>query len=423
MKIFKFGGASVKDAEAVKNTASIIKKYSPSNELLVVVSAMGKTTNALEVLYEKANKKQNYAQEFTQFCDYHSDITNHLFENKQASIFGVLLNLFARLEAQLEKASLYSNYDEGYDQIISFGEVISTHIVARYLEEVGVHAQWTDARRYVQTDDTWREGRVDWAWTEKQIKRELPSVLAQKVVVTQGFIGGTLDGKTTTLGREGSDYTAAIFAYSLEAESLTIWKDVPGVLNADPKLLANTQLYDQISYNDAAEMTYYGATVIHPKTIKPLANRNIPLFVRSFLAPDKAGTRISNTRPAAIRPAIIFKPNQKLISFHIKDFAFVTEKNHSMILEAIWRLNIKVNLMQNSALSFSVCVDDNPARIEKLTQALAGEFNIYYNEGLQLITVKNYDEASVKEALGDKEILLEQRTRHTIQVVVKNSGR
>lgn len=418
MRIFKFGGASVKDAPSIKNMSNIVKQHSPSNDLLVVVSAMGKTTNALEVLYDKAIAKQQYEQELAQLKQYHFDMVNQLFENKQAGIFGVLVNLFARMEAMLEKVAA-EHYDEGYDQIISFGEVASTHIVARYLEEVGVHTQWSDARKYIQTDDSWREGKVDWAWTEKQIKRELPQILSNKVVVTQGFIGGTVDGKTTTLGREGSDYTAAIFAYCLEAESLTIWKDVPGVLNADPKRIAQTELYDQISYNDAAEMTYYGATVIHPKTIKPLANRNIPLFVRSFLDPSKSGTRISNTRPASIRPAIIFKPNQKLISFHIKDFAFITEKNLSTILDTIGRLSIKVNLMQNSAISFSVCVDNNPRRIEKLTQQLAEEFNIYYNEGLQLITIKHYDDASIQQIIGKQEMLLEQRTRHTFQAVVK----
>ncbi|SFC87984.1 aspartate kinase [Flexibacter flexilis DSM 6793] len=419
MKIFKFGGASVKDAPAVRNSAKIIKKHAPSNELLVVVSAMGKTTNALEVLYEKAHTKQDYSAEFKQLTQYHEDIVNQLFDNKQAPIFGVLVNMFTRLDAQLEKSPLYKNYDEGYDQIISFGELLSTHIVAHYLTEAGVNNTWLDARRYIQTDDTWREGKVDFAWTEKQVKRELPEILTNKVIVTQGFIGGTLEGKTTTLGREGSDYTASIFAYCLDAESLTIWKDVPGVLNADPRRLAETHLYEQLSYQDAAEMTYYGATVIHPKTIKPLANRNIPLFVRSFIEPDKSGTRISNSRPPKIRPAIIFKPNQKLLSFHIKDLAFITEKNVSTIIEAIGRLNVKANLMQNSATSFSVCVDNDLRRIEKLRNLLSEEFSIYYNENLQLITIKNYDEASVQEITQGKEILLEQRTRHTFQIVVK----
>lgn len=418
MKVFKFGGASVKDAAAVRNMARIVNDHAANNELLVVVSAMGKTTNRLENLYDAFLQKQEYKQVWQELKDFHLAIANELFADKEAAIFSLLDRVFDRLLATLERQA-GTDYDEGYDQIISYGEIISTQIVAHYLREIETNAVWLDARQYIQTDNTWREGKVDWVWTEKIIQNELSKLLRSHVIITQGFIGGTVENQTTTLGREGSDFSAAVFAYSLKAESLTIWKDVPGILNADPKRLPDTVLYKELSYNDAAEMTYYGATVIHPKTIKPLANRQIPLFVRSFVEPDKAGTVISTQQPEKLAPAIIFKENQRLLSLHTRDYAFITDKRLIHILETLNRLNIKVNLMQTSAISVSLSLDNNPRKIDRLVEALNDEYSIAWNEDLRIITIKNFDEDTVLKLKNGHPVLMEQRTRSTCQMLVR----
>ncbi|MDX5347933.1 MAG: aspartate kinase, partial [Hymenobacteraceae bacterium] len=276
---------------------------------------------------------------------------------------------------------------------------------------------WVDCRKYIQTDTTWREGRVNWAWTEKLIQRDLPELLKEQVLVTQGFIGGTNDGHTTTLGREGSDYSAAIFAYCLHANSLTIWKDVEGLLNADPKIFNDTVRFDEISYQETIEMAYYGASVIHPKTIKPLANRNIPLFVKSFVNPDGKGTKIWNVRHEKLIPAYICKQNQCLISFSVRDFTFISEKNLGTIFNVLSDLRIKINMMQNSAISFSICTDYAEERLQKLLLTLQDEFSIQYNQPLQLFTIKNYDSQSIEKLTKNRELLLEQRTRNTYQFI------
>jgi len=385
---------------------------------MIIVSAMGKTTNALEKLLNDWLESHQYEQNLEGIKNEHLQIVKELFPQPDETLLQLLEAFFIQLESLLQQSS-YEHYDESYDQVVSQGEIIASCIVQAYLQQVHIDCQWVDAREYIMTDNRWREGKVDWAWSEKIIRKGLLPLLNKQSVITQGFIGGTIGRKTTTLGREGSDFSAAIFAYCLEAESLTIWKDVPGILNADPKLMADTHLYPQLSYNEAAEMTYYGATVIHPKTIKPLANRKIPLYVRSFLQQDAPGTCISDVRLDKIFPAIIFKPKQCLISFGVRDFTFITEKNLSTILHALAGLNIKINLMQNSAISFSICTDQESRRISALKEALQDDFIIHFNENLQLITVKNYDEPTISKVVGTQEILLEQKTRSTFQVVVR----
>lgn len=418
MKVFKFGGASVKDANAVRNTSRILQRYTAHERLVIVVSAMGKTTNALEKLLDEFLTHKNYLNTLDEIKSYHLNIVRDLFGDNQEVILRRLETTFLQLETAVKQAES-NRYDESYDQVVCFGEIISTHIVAEFLQTDGIRCQWLDARDYIKTDTRWREGKVDWVWTEKLISTELLVFMKYKSIVTQGFIGGTVGNQTTTLGREGSDFSAAIFASCLNAESLTIWKDVSGILNADPKLIANTHLYPQLSYTEAAEMTYYGATVIHSKTIKPLANRRIPLYVRSFIDSETLGTCISEVKPEHIVPAIIFKPYQTLISFGVKDFTFITEKNLSTILHELARLNIKINLMQSSAISFSICTDQNSVKLASLKDALQNDFSIHFNENLKLITVKNYDEATIEQVTEQQQVLLEQKTRSTYQIVVR----
>lgn len=414
MKVFKFGGASVKDAAAFRNVAFLVKKHTVSGQLLVVVSAIGKTTNALETIFSKAHSGFSYDEELAALIEYHLNVAAGLFENEDAPVFELLERLFSELQVQLE-AVVPGKFDMQYDQVISFGELLASTLLKQYLQAEKVPAKWLDCRKYLKTDTTWREGKLDWKWTEKLIKRDLPEILENHVVVTQGFIGGTSENLTTTLSREGSDYSAAIFAYCLKAESVTIWKDVAGLLNADPKFFQETIRFPEISYQETIEMAYYGASVIHPKTIKPLADRQIPLYVKSFLEPDAEGTRIGNCPHRKLAPAFILKQNQCLISFGVKDFSFISEQNLSTIFNVLSELRIKINLMQNSAISFSICTDFDPYRLEKLMQTLQDQFNIQYNQPLQLFTIKNYDSESIKNLTEGKEILLEQRTRNTFQ--------
>lgn len=418
MKVFKFGGASVKDANAVKNVAEIIKRY-PSDKLVVVISAMGKTTNALEEVAKVFFYKNADAKEKLQVVvDYHNTIVNGLFDDKNHPVFEDVNGLISALDWALEDEPI-KDYDFEYDQIVSIGELLSTKIVSHYLNSVGIPCKWVDARDIIQTDNTYRDARVDWAFTE-QTAGELiqPSLNSNNVVLTQGFIGCTSENYTTTLGREGSDYTAAILAYCLNAESVTIWKDVPGVLNADPKFFPDAQKFDKLSYYDSIELTYYGATVIHPKTIKPLENKKIPLYVKSFVDVGKEGTTISD---AAMQPQLssyIFKVNQVLVSILPKDFSFIAEESLSEIFKIFTIFNIKINLMQNSAISFSVCIDDS-ARLDELMGELKKSYKVLHNKGLELITIRNYTKEGFDKVLTGKKILLEQRTRNTAQLVVQ----
>ncbi|MDX1903874.1 MAG: aspartate kinase [Thermonemataceae bacterium] len=419
IRVFKFGGASVKDASAVKNVVKIIQNFGSTNQILVVVSAMGKTTNALEKLLNAYFENADWQTELENIKKYHWQIAEQLFSEGHIA-FTTIEYLFLQLQDNLLNKTRQSYYDESYDQIVSFGELISSHILSHYLKENNVANEWIDAKNFIKTDTTWREGKVDLPWTENLVKRELEFILQEKIIVTQGFLGGTLGNKTTTLGREGSDYTASIFAYCLEAESLTIWKDVPGVLNADPKKVSNTQLYETLSYTEAAEMTFYGANVIHPKTIKPIANKNIPLLVRSFLEPDKSGTRITNTPSEKKVPTIIFKPNQILLTFGVKDLAFITEENLSKILHTFTQLNCKIHLMQSSAVSFSICTDYQIQKIKKIYEFLEDEFEITEQKSLQILTILYYDKNTLEEISSSFTKVLEQKTKTYYRAVIEN---
>ena len=417
--VFKFGGASVKDAEGVKNLAKIVD-FNKDKKILIVVSAMGKTTNALEQLTAAyVNGDQQVYPLVETVKNYHYQLANELFTNPEHPIFNQIANTFVEIDWMLEEEP-HPDYDFNYDQIVSIGELLSTHIVSAYLNDRKLTNRWTDARSYIHTDNTYREGIVNWDKTCDSIHAALPAVLDKQFIVTQGFIGGTSENFTTTLGREGSDYTAAIFASCLKAESLTIWKDVPGVLNTDPKLFTNTKKYDELSYAEALEMTYYGATVIHPKTIRPLQNNNIPLLVKPFLNPTEAGTRIQNTTTNThTQPAIIVKKNQALISIATKDLSFITENHLSTILSYFASSHLKINMMQLSALSFSACFDWDKLRFEKLHHFMQEQFNLTYQTELALITVQHFNPDLIKQLSANKTILMEQTSSNTAQIVLK----
>lgn len=418
MKVFKFGGASVKDADSVRNMSKIIQAYQ-TDELIVVVSAMGKITNALEELLSLTMEEQEVTTQLEAIKDFHQTIINDLGISSDEVLKKDIAEVFEQLENGLNEFSSSMGYDYMYDQTVSLGEILSTKIIASYLNNQGIATSWLDARKVVKTDSLHRQAIVDWGASQAMIKSQIKRSIEEGIVITQGFIGSNSDFKSTTLGREGSDFSAAIFATSVNAESVTIWKDVPGVLNADPKKFANTVLYEKLPYKEAAEMTYYGASVIHPKTIKPLAQKGIPLYVRSFQSPEKSGTTIEESIVPNLAPAIIHKDGQTVISFKISDFSFINEHHIHLIFEHIKRLNLIINLMQNSAISFTVCMDDNPKKREQLRTALMDEFLIYYNEGLEMITIKNYNQDSINELMKDKQIIIEQRSRNNFQMVYK----
>ena len=418
MQVYKFGGASVKDAAGIINLAEIVRK-NQDKQLLIVVSAMGKTTNALEKL-TRAYVEQSDGIEsvFDEIKQYHYGIIGELFPANHP-VFNEVANTFVEVEWAIEEEP-HDDFDFIYDQIVSIGELVSTRIVNAYLNKTGVKSHWLDARGYIHTDNTYREGVVDWDKTCNSIQQEVPKLLTTGVVVTPGFIGGTSENFTTTLGREGSDYTASIFAACLKAESVTIWKDVPGILNADPKLFRDTVKYDELSYAEAIEMTYYGASVIHPKTIKPLQNAKIPLLVKPFLHADEPGTIIRESEFIKYdTPVIIVKPNQILLSIATKDYSFISENHLSDIFRIFAQCHVKVNTMQNSARSFSVCFDHDAQRFEKLLQLFEQDFRIKYNGQLTLITVRHYRQELLKELTAGKVVILEQLSRNTVQMVVR----
>lgn len=414
MKVFKFGGASVKNARAIQNVAAIIKQFS-SEPLLVVVSAMGKTTNALEQVVALAQAKKDFKSVLTTIQKYHLQITQDL-EIADHSLVELIEKQFLEIE---QKATGAGEYDQVYDQVVSQGEILSSLLLNKYLQTCGLPSELLDARKYILTDETYREGKVNWMRT-KEIVKSLKEILQKKILVTQGFIGGTNQQTTTTLGREGSDYTAAIFASCLNAKTVTIWKDVPGVMSADPKRLPNAVVFDELPYQEAAEMTYYGASVIHPKTIKPLANANIPLLVKNFDDPSLPGTIIHNCKVDKLPPLIVFKDNQCLISCKVTDYSFINEQQMSAIFETLSQRDVRINVMQNSAITFSFCVDFRDQKILKLIQALSKSFEVYYNTGLTLITIKNYNAATFNEYRTKPGVILEQSSRSTLQVLVRN---
>jgi len=418
MQVFKFGGASVKNAENIKNAASIISKYK-SSELLVVVSAINKTTDRLQEVVNNYTKGQGdpfLALDVVK--QEHNHILCELFEDRQAPVFDDIANCFVEIEWILEEEALDS-YDYLYDQIVSVGELLSSKILAAYCNQIGIPTKWEDARDYISTDNTYREAIVDWELTEAKIRRELPLILDEYVVVTQGFIGSTSENFTTTLGREGSDYSAAIFAACLNAEGITIWKDVPGVLNADPKWFEKTELIPELSYTDAIELTYYGATVIHPKTIKPLQNKKITLNVRSFLQPEQPGTQIRTTNQTLPVPSFIFKVNQVLINIQPRDFSFIVEDNLSHIFNLCHLHRIKINMMHNSAISFSVSIDDTGEHVDMLLEDLEKRYKVNYEKGLELITIRYYNQETIDRVLVNKKIIRELKDSYTCQMLVK----
>ncbi len=412
--VFKFGGASVRHAKAIQNVADIVRPYQ-DKQLLVVISAMGKTTNALERVVSAYQSGKNFQAEIETVRQYHVQILKDLFPPSH-TIWKTIENEFNGLSTRMIPML---TPDQLYDQVVSQGEIISSRIVADFLQHVGLRSAWIDAREFIRTDATYREGKVDWDTTEKKIQALAPR-LQEHIIVTQGFIGGNQHGYTTTLGREGSDYTAAIFGSCLHAVSVTIWKDVPGVMNADPKRIPEAVAFQELPFREAAEMTYYGASVIHPKTIKPLANRNIPLLVKNFDDPTLPGTRIHETKIERLPPLIIFKEDQCLISCSVTDYTFIDEHQLSLIFHALSEQNLKINVMQNSAISFSFCVDFREGNVLQLIKILSEHFEVYYNTGLTLITVKNYDEATYRKYRGSKGLILEQSSRSTLQVLIKS---
>jgi aspartate kinase len=413
MKVFKFGGASVKSVAGVRNIASIIRSFS-GEKLLVVISAMGKTTDALERLVALARAKKDYTHELQPLRQYHDVMAAELITHA-ASAQAHLAELFTELQTALKRTG---DDDMVYDQVVSFGEVLSTSIISHFLQEQGFNTQWIDARNYIATDSTFREGKIDWKKTELQVQ-PLKPILDKHIIITQGFIGRTPDGLITTLGREGSDFSAAIFAACLRAQSVTIWKDVPGVMNADPKRLPGAIVFEELPFREAAEMTYYGANVIHPKTIKPLANKNIPLFVKNFTDPTLPGTKIHECTIDHLPPLIVFKENQCLISCKVTDYTFISEEQLSSIFHALTELDIRLNVLQNSAISFSFCIDYRENKLFKLIEKLQKNFEVYYNLGLTLITIKNYDEKTFETYRKGPGVLLEQSSRSTLQVLTR----
>lgn len=414
MKILKFGGASVKDAEGIQNVCNVLKTIK-ANEVLIVVSAMGKTTNALEVViknyFDNSDELQSSVQDIK---DYHFAIISKLFEPTHL-VFSDIENYFLDLNQFLEQ-NKSPNYNFVYDQIVSFGEMISSKILYHYLKDNCFDLDWLDSRNLIKTDNNYRDGNVNWEETEKLISEK---VNASKNYVTQGFLGSDENNFTTTLGREGSDYTAAIFAYCLNAESVTIWKDVAGVLNADPRYFENTTLLEQISYREAIELAFYGASVIHPKTLQPLQQKEIPFFVKSFINPLEKGTAISKGADLYPKlPCFIVKKPQHLISLSSKDFSFIMEENISYIFSVLHKYKVKVHLIQNSAISFSVCIEDKFLNLEKLVSELSKRFNVNYNENVSLYTIRHFDQNAIESVAKDKKLLIRQTSRETVQMVV-----
>lgn len=420
MKVFKFGGASVKDAEAVRNVASILSLYK-GDKLGIVISAMGKTTNAMEQIVEAlwSRDKELFQERVNERRDFHQNIIKELF-NGEAQISHDIDHVFNQLIENFD-TTLPDNYDYEYDQIVSIGEIVSTKIVSAYLFHTGCNVQWVDARKLVRTDNKYREGGVNWEKTQDLFKANFtPLFNHADILITQGFIGHTSEGLTTTLGREGSDYSAGIMAFCSDAESVTIWKDVPGMLNADPKYFDNTVKLDKISFREAIELSYYGASVIHPKTIKPLQNKKIPLYVKSFIDPTAEGTVIqSEMDNDHLIPSFIFKLNQALFSITPKDFSFIVEENLSDIFERLSKVKAKINVMQNSALNFNILLDEDKIDVQKILDVFSDTYDVKYNGGLELVTIRHYDQPTIDRVTENKEIILEQKTRHTARLIVK----
>ena len=418
MRVFKFGGASVKDAAGIKNVYDVLQQVG-YEDVLVIVSAMGKTTNALEEViknyFEKSTELNSSVQEVKK---YHNQILIDLFEDDKNEVFTAVNSQFADLEYFLAH-NKSPNYNFVYDQIVSYGELISTTILSHFMSFKGIQTQWLDVRNYIKTDSTYRDAEVDWELTQKNISKNIKRKILN---ITQGFLGSDENNFTTTLGREGSDYSAAIFAYCLNAESVTIWKDVPGVMNADPRYFENASLLNQISYREAIELAFYGASVIHPKTLQPLQKKEIPLYVKSFINPLLKGTSVSKgVDLEPYLPCFIVKRNQLLISLSSIDFSFIMEENISEIFGLFHQFKLKVNLIQNSAISFSVCVEDKFGNFNELNAILSKKFKVDFTENVTLYTIRHFNENAAKTVEDNKTVLLKQVSRETMQIVTKES--
>ncbi len=420
LKVFKFGGASVKDAPGIENVTSILHAYKNS-PLVIVVSAMGKTTNALELIVAAhAQKRSEEAHRLLEELKMaHYKIMDDLFA-KGDPVYDEVNDIFVAVEWVLEEEP-HPNYDFMYDQIVCAGELAASRIVADYLSRQGLKAHWLDARDIILTDDIYREGWVQWDETIANTQEiVLPLLEKEGFILTQGFIGSTKENTTTTLGREGSDYTAAIFSFCLDAEDMTIWKDVPGILSGDPRLFENVTKLDRLSYREAIEMTYYGAKVIHPKTIKPLQNKSIPLYVKSFLNPEGEGTYIGPDVDDLYPPMVAVEKNQSLLSISTRDFSFIAEHHLSFLFNKIAEFRLQVNLMQNTAISFAVCVNNIDDKVLQFAKSIGQNFKVVVDdEGLELITVRHYTPQTIEMLRQGKIVLVEARTKNTVQMVAK----
>jgi aspartate kinase len=415
MKVFKFGGAALRNASGIKNVASIIRAHS-GEPLLVVVSAMGKTTDRLENIASIPPSSQSLQVALSAVRQHHEKTILELLIDPTVALAAVASHL-RELKVEIGKSD---ETDRRYDQIVSAGELLSSAILHQYLQSLQVPTYWLDARRCIFTDNRYREGIVNWSKTSETVLEIVRPLLASSVVVTQGFIGQSEEGRTTTLGREGSDFTAAIFGASLHASSVTIWKDVAGVMSADPKRIPNATVFPELPFREAAEMTYYGASVIHPKTIKPLANLDIPLLVKNFDDPDLPGTRIHECTVKDLPPLVVVKDDQCLISCKVTDYTFISEQQLGVIFNALSELNVRINVMQNSAISFSFCIDFRESTVTRLIQNLQQFFEVSYNTRLTLITVKNYDQVTYDSYRQLPGVVMEQSSRSTLQVLVKD---
>lgn len=420
MRVYKFGGASVKDATSIRNVGHIIQTTN-TGKLVVVVSAMGKMTNAFEkvinAFYQQGLEAANLALD--EVKSYHIQEIIPLFDNEEQVIKDIM-PFFESILSHLSSSDK-TDYDQDYDQVVSVGEFVSTTIIAAHLKEIGLNVTWLDVRHVIKTDNRYREGNVDWTKTGEEIKTQLTALSdTYDIIVTQGFVGQSPEGYTTTLGREGSDYTASIFSYCLDAESMSIWKDVPGILTGDPRRFENLTKIDRLSYKEAIEMTYYGAKVIHPKTIKPIQNKNIPLHVRSFIEPNGEGTMISGEIELNYPPVIVVEDNQALVHISTRDFSFVAEHHLSMLFDIFTKYRVKVNMMRNTAISFTICTFDDEEKLNSLKQELATEFKVVIDHGQELITVRHFNQEVVDELKKGKIVLFEERLSNTLQMVVKN---
>ncbi len=416
MRIFKFGGASVKDADGLKNLVNVLQEVGFQDTFLVI-SAMGKTTNAMEEVVNAYFKDKTLLPASLQVVmEYHMQILNELFDSPGHTIFKEVQALFEEVKGFLAW-NKSPKYNFVYDQVVSYGELLSTTILSAYLNEVGIHNTWLDIRNFIKTDNNYRDVDIQWEKTQERLAQGLDK---GKLYVSQGFIGSDENNFTTTLGREGSDYTAAILAYCLNAQSVTIWKDVPGVLNADPRYFKESQLLNKISYREAIELAFYGASVIHPKTLQPLQRKEIPLLVKSFLHPKDAGTMVGKGEGIDPKiPCFIVKKNQVLMKLSSLDFSFIVEDSISDLFKLLHDYKMKVDMIQNSAISFSVCVDNKFGRLEELLDHLKGKFKVVHHEGVSLYTIRHFDAQSIESLQNGKEVLLEQRGKETVQLVVK----